>query len=185
MAIVFEYYEPQGKYRLAVWKSEKSDGESDLRLLSPREAAEYATFKSPSRKREFLAVRRLVRQLAGDSAIIRYDSDGAPQLEDGRSLSITHSGDCVGVMTGETGRMGIDLETIRENIDRIVQKFMDDAEQASFGSLLTPEAMHVIWCAKEILFKIYRKGGIDFRKDLEVKPTTIRETGVVEAMIRK
>lgn len=185
MPIVFEHSDPEGKYRLAVWKSDGSKAESDLSLLSPGEAAEFDTFRSTARKREFLAVRMLVRELAGEDAAIRYDADGAPQLSDGRPISITHSGDCVGVMTGRNGRMGIDLEATRANIDLIAPKFISDEERSSFGPGLTREAMHVIWCAKEILFKIYRKGGIDFRRELSVKSAVVREAGTVEAVIRK
>jgi len=185
MPIVFDHADPDGAYHLALWEYDGRENEPSPGLLNTAEAETFAGFKSQSRRREFIGVRLLLRHLAGPGTAIVYGENGNPFLSDGRKISITHSGERVGVILATDGLVGIDLEATRSNIDRIAQKFISEAERHSFAQQLSSDAMHVIWCAKEILFKMYVKGGIDFRNDLQVQATEISDNGSVLAIIRK
>ncbi|MFM2207356.1 MAG: hypothetical protein RL213_1331 [Bacteroidota bacterium] len=185
MPIVFEHSDSSGRYRLAVWECDGKETDSADRLLTEQEMTDWKGFRSEARRLEFVTVRLLLKHLAGEQATVKYDSYGSPILNDGRPVSITHSGSRVAVMVAENGVPGIDLEAERGNIHLVSGKFISEQEKSAFGDLLTVPAMHVIWCAKEILFKIYRKGGIDFRKDLHVAPVKITDAGTLKASLRK
>ena len=45
--------------------------------------------------------------------------------------------------------------------------------------------LHIIWGIKEVLFKIYGRGGVDFKNHLLVYPFKPDEEGIVKAEIKK
>lgn len=186
MPIVLEHPDLSGRYSLAVWDStEELEELYPLQLLEADEFALYSTFTSASRQREFLTVRRIVRELNGRECKISYDANGRPSLGNNGYLSISHSGRLVAVIQSKANEVGIDIETLRENMDKIAPKFISADEYVLFGEQLTNTAMHVIWGAKEVLFKMYGKGDVDFKKDLRVTPAEVGSHSRIQAEIRK
>lgn len=186
MPIVFSHSDSKKGFQLAIWDHATDLGGMDpVKLLTVTESEQYHGFKSASRKAEFLTVRRLLQALGGNGATIVYKENGRPHLSDGRFISITHSGTLVGVMISDSHPVGIDLEAVRPNITRIASKFVSDDEHTEFGKGLDEDTLHVIWCAKEILFKLYAKGNVDFRKDLTIRKTADHGDATVEARIDK
>jgi hypothetical protein len=45
--------------------------------------------------------------------------------------------------------------------------------------------MHLIWGAKEVMFKIYGKGKVDFKTDLKVGPAVNGERSGIQGIINK
>lgn len=66
--------------------------------------------------------------------------------------------------------VGIDIEAQRPQIRKLSVKFVSETEQLRWGNGLTDEALHLIWGAKEVLYKLYSKGGLDFKTDLSIVP---------------
>ncbi len=154
--------------------------------LSVSEHAKWSTFLSNARKREWLTVRNAIQLLLpGNSAeAIQYDENGKPKLAD-KSISISHSNDFIAVMVSEKGNIGIDIEEIGTRIERLSQKFLSQNEKQYGYSSKHIEKLHVMWGAKEVLFKIHSIGNLIFITDLLVHPFIYTGSGVVQASILK
>ncbi len=100
-----------------------------------------------------------------------YTPLGKPVLADlSWDLSLSHSGSLAAAMLGPQP-LGMDTERISQRIHRIRHKFVNEEEEAWLKD--SPEAdlgLHLIWSAKETLFKYYGAGEVDFRKNLLVLP---------------
>jgi phosphopantetheinyl transferase len=175
------------KYSVVVWKSieEIADLLNNC-SLSMDELDEWNSFQSDTRKREWLTVRNALQLLLpGESKqIIIYDKKGKPYLSD-RSISISHSNGFIAVMISNSGSIGIDIEEIHPRIEVISKKFLGAEEIKYNFNKQKFEHLHVIWGAKEVLYKIYAKGGVDFKKDLFVSPFVYSSKGKVHARITK
>ena len=119
---------------IAVWESTE-----DLNFLvkkaqlSADELALLRNFKSESRKREFLTVRVLLKELfPSENLIISYSKNGKPNLNGNKNISISHTKTYVAVMVGEFKHGGIDLETINERIFKLATKFLNESEIERF-----------------------------------------------------
>ena len=69
----------------------------------------------------------------------------------------------VAVITHPSLPCGLDIEQRNAKIGRIARKFVN-AEEEAFCSATDLDRLHIIWGAKEAMFKWYGLGGVDFRK---------------------
>ncbi len=173
-------------YSIIVWQSTEPLAELlENAGLTDSEHAKWAAFLSNARKREWLTVRNAIRLLPGNSGeTIQYDENGKPNLAD-KSISISHSNDFIAVMVSEKGNIGIDIEEIGTRIERLSQKFLSQNEKQYGYSSKHIEKLHVMWGAKEVLFKIHSIGNLIFITDLLVHPFIYTGSGVVQASILK
>lgn len=161
---------------IAVWHLTE-DYEELLSMLpdadSVQEEAEDK-FKSESRILEWTAVRVLLYTILGRQVQILYDEQGAPLLPDyeGLDISISHTKGYVAIALSETEYVGIDIEQIEhkedgENtrVERVRERFVRDDE---YAETLVGLLLH--WSAKESVFKVLGREGVDFLKDLKVLP---------------
>lgn len=118
-------------------------------------ASKVANLKPESRRRlEILAVRCLLRDMLGEEQNVVYDEFGAPSLSDSnRFLSISHTDGYVAAIVGEQP-VGIDVERRGRRVERVKSKFLQASEESLVCSVCDPIlAMHLIWSAKEAVFK--------------------------------
>ena len=94
-----------------------------LDKLTPEEIARLSSFKSASRKREFVAVRILRDYLLGLEPI-HYNAVGAPYIDKEVFISISHSKNTVGFALNKEYSIGLDLEYPQEKILKIQSKFI-------------------------------------------------------------
>lgn len=184
MPIVFK---KEGKdHLLGIWQStEDFKVLQDLACLNQTEQQIWTGFGSDKRKREFLTVRALLNHLHPQPRLlIHYEANGKPRLENHLSLSISHTKEYVAVLLTERPFAGVDLETLRPTIERLSEKFANPEELSGLNKENKTEYLHVIWGAKEVLFKIYAKGEVDFQDHLHLSPFRYSETGEVDASIR-
>ena len=174
-------------YDIIVWQSTEPVSELlAASRLSENDLSAYNSFKSETRKREWVTVRTALRNLDPHSdPDISYNENGKPFLVDDRPLSISHSGEFVAVMTGKDLPIGIDIEEIHPRIERLARKFVNETESTFIEGNHRQKKLHVIWGAKEVLFKIYSKGGVDFKRELMVSPFEILSNGLCHASIKK
>ncbi len=176
---------PQGG-RLAIWHVTESQDELEAMI---REQTPAFTQKPPPerkrRHREWYATRLLLSLMGADPSV-GYDKLGKPFLHHGdQHISISHSGEYVAASIHPTKRTGIDLEHTGDRIHRVKKKFINEDEAKALRQGLETEMLYVIWGAKECAFKIYGKGGVDFRNHLKVKPFEFSTTGSTEVMLTK
>lgn len=159
------------KYQWGIWKV--TENLDELRALLPDHGVAYLSelnsFKSDSRKIEWLAVRVLLYVLTGKSMPIGYRSNGKPYLADGKThLSISHTKGYVSVIVSQTNEVGIDIEKMGERVHKVAHKFVRDDEYVPEDPILKTQALLLIWSAKETMFKCMNEEAVDFREHLHV-----------------
>jgi len=144
------------------------DGYTDR--LSDVEHTRYLTFGHIRRRKEFIATRILRKHVLGNQPI-EYSPIGAPYIKGVGFISISHSSYLVGLAFNKEYMVGLDLETPRENILDLVQKFLAPSEQRTFDSMNKLE-MTKVWSAKEALYKLAGRKKIIFKEELILSKST-------------
>lgn len=126
-----------------------------------------AAFVSEHRRREYLAWRALLYGYLGRSARVEYDASGAPRLASHTDLhiSVSHCRDMVAVALSDR-ICGVDMERLDRDFTKAAPRFLSARERALSQD---PRLAAAVWCAKECLYKMYRRRGVDLLRDLKVE----------------
>lgn len=97
---------------------------------------------------------------------IEYAASGAPQIinSDFSYISVSHSRTHVAVMLSLRA-CGVDIESVERNFDRVADRYISAEERALSCEEWWPAA---IWAAKEALYKMIQREGVDLRRDLRI-----------------
>ena len=139
-------------------------------------------FKAPSRRLEWLSVRRLKHEL-GVTSPIAYLPSGRPYLkDDAHHISISHTRGYAAVAISELNPIGLDIEQRTDKVCRVRDKFLS-REEKTFPLLAKKnvEAMIVVWTIKEAMFKLMDNTGIDFAEHFHVSPFELADEGCLQA----
>jgi phosphopantetheinyl transferase len=171
---------------LGVWKIEEDINTLlELVVLDNDDRKRFEGFASNSRRLEFLSVRALLADLLGKDTRIVYNKNNKPFLKDGsRFISITHSHKLTAILTSTNEKVGIDLEYMSSNIGAFAFKFLNRKEKVTKDSETRKYHMYIHWCAKESLYKICDKEGINFRKDITIEPFEVKESGEIKGSVK-
>jgi 4'-phosphopantetheinyl transferase EntD len=151
---------------VGLWKITETT-EALFARLNPAgtELEHYLQFKNEGRKREWLAVRLLLREMKGESAEIIYSHHGNPSLANVTgNISISHSSGFVTIFYHPAHQPGIDIELITRNVEKAAGKFLsnEELEDCTFSNRRSNKDMMLRWCAKEAVFKMVPYSDIDF-----------------------
>jgi len=138
-----------------------------------------SNYTSEKRKKEHLISRLMVNKICKNGAII-YNEFGAPELDNAKHLSISHSNELVTIIISNK-KTGLDIEKISEKALRTASKFVAEKNLIK----LNKEKATLIWCIKEAVYKWHQKGGIDFIKDIIIAEFFAKEHGNVTAYFRE
>lgn len=153
-----------------------TEAETDLRAglpLTPDERADVATITHPAQRVEWLACRAAVQQLivnrGGRYVGLRKDAFGKPHLIGWPGhVSLSHTGGWAAAVVHQTRPVGLDIEPIRPQFERVVPRVLSEDEiRHAAGDV---GRLAVYWCAKEALYKLYGKRQLTFREHLLVEP---------------
>lgn len=126
--------------------------------------------------RERGTVNAMIRTIYGETAVIKHRPDGAPFIENRPNvmISISHSATraAIALLTGTTP-IGIDTETLRPQLERILDRYLSPAEQTEWT---TPVDHLIAWCIKEAAYKAAGIPGIDLAHDITISRTESRVT---------
>ena len=136
-------------------------------------------YTSEKRKKEQLISRLMVNKICKNGAIF-YNEFGAPELDNDKHLSISHSNELVTIIISNK-KTGLDIEKISEKALRTASKFVAEKNLIK----LNKEKATLIWCIKEAVYKWHQKGGIDFIKDIIIAEFFAKEHGNVTAYFRE
>ena len=164
-----------GKTTILVWEITETIEE----LLDLYGNINNTNYTSKKRKKEHLISRLMLNKVCENGTII-YNEFGAPELDNGKHLSISHSNELVTVIISET-KSGIDIEQISEKTLRIASKFVSEKNLIK----LNKEKATLIWCLKEAIYKWHQKGGVDFIKDIIIPEFNLEEHGKVTTYFRE
>ncbi len=128
---------------------------------------------APSKRREFLAGRALVKTLAEKVGVeysgIRKDEQGKPFLKDQtHEISLSHSSPYVAAQIHPSHAVGIDIEQPKEKLLRVAPRVLSPSEESDAGNDVVKHCVY--WCAKEAMYKLYGKRGLHFNTQLNVNP---------------
>lgn len=155
-----------------MWWSEPLAAHADhLALLEPLERGRYDSYRREPDRRRFLTGRVLAKTVAAEVLgerveRIAFDATcadcgkphGRPTLPGSTlQLSITHSGERVGLALCDGAPVGIDVETAaRDSIEDLIGYALNDTERTMLDGLppaARHEAFFVCWSRKEALMK--------------------------------
>ncbi|GHT24357.1 hypothetical protein FACS189430_09130 [Bacteroidia bacterium] len=172
--------------QLGVWRiSEDYDTLLQTVYLNEADIARLNTFKNMNRKIESLSVRALLQQMTEPHTRIVYNDARKPFLADNSyNISISHSHRATSILLGKNRLVGIDLEYMSHNIEKVAHKFLNDREVITFDPLQRTAHLYVHWCAKEALYKICDKVDINFQANLTIKPFEIGTEGNIVGVVQ-
>ncbi|MDR2534201.1 MAG: 4'-phosphopantetheinyl transferase superfamily protein [Tannerellaceae bacterium] len=178
-------YAPSLPPSAGIWIIEESE-DALLSFLSRRN--EYATFlagiKNEGRRREWLAVRVLLKTMLGREVVVEYEPGGAPRIA-GRndiSISISHTRGYAAVSVGKNGPAGIDIEYRSDRALKVSARFLHPVENEFINPLRPDDHVTACWCVKEAMYKIIGKGDTDFGRRFRISPFPLEDAGVVCAV---
>ena len=171
--------------RLGIWKIEET--EEFFRSNVPL----HRDVTHPHKRLQHLAGRFLLQYLFPDFPyeLIKIADTRKPFLPDEQyHFSISHCGDYAAAIVSKDKRVGIDIEIPTEKISRIMYKFLSAKEHEQFH-LIQPDKDRIpfstlLWSAKESVFKWYGSGGVDFRREIQLKQQH-EENETIESLFSK
>ncbi len=164
MPLIFETQTETAK-KIGVW--EITEPESFfLNILG----VEADTRLSQKRRIEKICASHLLNVLTGENFYnsLTNDENGKPiLLNSSYSVSFSHSRDKVACIVDKLGHpVGIDIEEVRNRILNLSHKFISTSDSSPLEGV---EHAHLIWGAKEVLYKIYAKKELDFKAHLKIE----------------
>jgi 4'-phosphopantetheinyl transferase len=172
----------------AIWKIEEDADElySQLRL-DEQEQAHYEGLKVGKRNLHWLGTRVLLRKMLQTNEYIdcKVDSHGKPYLVNlPYHISLSHSFDYAAVMIGKEP-VGIDIEQVKEKVERIAHKFMRKEELAFIGGADKIQQLYACWCAKEAVYKCFGQKEVSFADNILLEPFNFEGHGWLKAHLLK
>ena len=173
--------------RIGLWDIVE-DYETLFRItyLNGEDIRRLNAFRSLNRKMEWLSVRALLQLMTRPDARIVYNGRSRkPYMDDGAyNISVSHSYKYTSVLLGKDKKVGVDLEYMSHNIERIAHKFISNQEVISKDPLFRRKHLYLHWCAKEALYKIGDKADVSFSENLIIKPFEVCSQGDIIGIIQ-
>jgi len=126
---------------------------------------------SENRKREWLSIRVLLKEMLGEEKEILYNSSGKPYLSDNSfHISISHTKGYAALIINKENEVAIDIEKIAPRVKNIWKRFVNEEEEKVLSQ--SNELIHLLllWSAKEALYKQLGVENIDFKTELHICP---------------
>jgi 4'-phosphopantetheinyl transferase len=188
MAIAYrQQVDPDTEF--ALWKIEEEADELYNQLqLNDLEKAYYEKLSKGKRNLHWLGTRVLLRKMLKTDEYIdaQVDAHGKPYLVNiPYHISLSHSFDYAAVMVSKSKPVGIDIEQVKEKVERIAHKFMRPEEMAFLDPAQKIQQLYVCWCAKEAVYKCYGQKEVSFADNIMVKPFSYNTEGLVSARLLK
>jgi len=173
--------------KMAIWAIEEPLAFFESKLLGRVEASK--AIMHPVNRTQHLAARLLLQELLPEADLnnIQYAANGKPFFVNAKNhFSISHCNGYAACVISEEGPVGIDIELIHERIKKVAPKFLHIAELENINTLEQEaqiKEMSFIWTAKEAMYKMNEKLGIDFSADLRVEGLTNNTNGIMAGSI--
>lgn len=164
-----------------IWKIEESAEELYSQLiLNDEEKARLETLNNGKRNLHWLSTRVLLRKMLNTDKYIdcQVDEHGKPYLVNfPHHISLSHSFDYAAVIISENKPVGIDIELVKNKIERVASKFLIPRELAFIDPEHRIEHLYICWCAKEAIYKLQGKRNVSFKDHIRLKQFSFQEDG--------
>ncbi len=174
----------ENENRVGVWKITESFEELYAMLnLSDEDKETLNSFRFEPRKKEWLAVRALVKVLLGDDYRICYKESGAPFFKDKELyLGISHTNGFASVSIAPYAT-ALDMEKASPRIERVYKRFVREDEMSFIPDLERIDYFNAIWTAKETLFKLFDRKDVVFKERFMISPFVLSDEGEITAHV--
>jgi 4'-phosphopantetheinyl transferase len=173
----------------ALWKIEEQAEDLYSQLqLNDGEKAFVENISNGKRHLHWLGTRVLLRKMLGTEDYIdcQVDEHGKPYLVSlPYHISLSHSFDYAAVMISKKSPVGIDIEQVKEKVERIAARFLAPEELAFIDQKQKIRQLYACWCAKEAVYKCYGQKEVSFMDDISLAPFNYQEPGQVNAILSK
>lgn len=167
---IFFQHQINDTTRLGIWKIEETED------FFKSNVPQHRAVTHPHKRLQHLAGRFLLQYLfpSFPYELIKIADTRKPFLPDEQyHFSISHCGDYAAAIVSKDKRVGIDIEVPTEKISRIMYKFLSAKEHELF-QLIQPDKDRIpfatlLWSVKESIFKWYGDGGVDFRREIQLR----------------
>jgi 4'-phosphopantetheinyl transferase len=153
---------------------------------NPHDTDYLGSITHEGRLQQSLASRVLIREMLRRwqleyPGIIRNGA-GKPQLAQlSCQIALSHTSGFAAAIIHRRLKVGIDVELIREKLQRVAARYLSPDEQMHAGADLGK--LCVYWCAKEALYKMYGQPALSFREDIRMQHFTLSPQGNVSGEI--
>ena len=173
----------------ALWKIEEEADDLYKQLqLNEEEKAFVEKISNGKRHLHWLGTRVLLRTMLRTDEYIdcRVDEHGKPYLVGlPYHISLSHSFDYAAVMISKNNPVGIDIEHIKQKVERIAHKFMRPKELAFINETDKIQQLYVCWCVKESVYKCYGQREVSFIDNILLQPFSFAGQGTVNTLLKK
>ncbi len=155
---------------LGLWKISEDESYFLNRLSLFDDEKKYLNRLNNKRRLEHLASRYLLHLMSGREirGACLKDEYGKPYLENSDyHISFSHSNQMVAVI-GSPSIVGIDIQKYVDKITRIQHKFLSNHELEYVKDSDAKEKLHILWGAKESLYKAYGRKKVEFKEHLAI-----------------
>ena len=155
---------PELKKNIYFWHITEGESELIKNLNFPNFfKLKFQKIKSIQKKKQYLAVHKILRSIKIDLNSLNYDENGIPLLKYGDYISISLSYNYCGVITGHK-KVGLDIEKLRPKILDVSSKFLSKSEELLMEKNI--KNLTKVWTVKESLFKAFGQSGISFKNNI-------------------
>ena len=144
---------------------------------------------SPRRQAERLSWRAVLRSVEAEGPLhsavgvdIEYDQQGAPIIKNSqyKHISVSHCRDCVAVLL-TMSPCGVDIECHDRRFSAIAERYLTEEEYlvASKANFDRQTFLALAWSAKEALYKMLRREGVDLCRDLRIVAISPKQQSIV------
>jgi phosphopantetheinyl transferase len=173
----------------ALWKiEEKAEDLYNQLQLDESEKAFVKQISNGKRHLHWLGTRVLLRKmLTTDNFIdLKVDEHGKPYLvKIPYHISLSHSFDYAAVMISKSRPVGIDIEQVKDKVERIAHKFMKGAELAFINDTNKVQHLYACWCAKEAVYKCNGEKEVSFVDNILLDAFDFQPRGTITAHLGK
>lgn len=172
---------------MGIWKMSESLHELEcLYKVKEHEAKTYNSFRNDRRRKEWLTVRILLRELIGPEPSIEYMESGKPFLRGSKMfISITHTIGYVGVRLG-IQPVALDMEYMSNRVLNLIPRFVSPKEMVYISEDDKVTTALLTWSAKETLFKRFDISDVLFDEHLSVRSLYVNgRNGVFTGCVNK
>jgi len=173
--------------KMAIWAIEEPLAFFESKLEGSIEASK--NINHPVKRTQHLAARLLLQEMQPELDVnsIEYAANGKPYfVNESVHFSISHCNGFAACVISKEGPVGIDIELIQERIKKVAPKFLHHSELEKINTLNEEtqlKEMSFVWAAKEAMYKMNEKLGIDFSEHLRVEGLANNTNGMMSGSI--
>jgi phosphopantetheinyl transferase len=170
MAVIYRSEFRNG--RLGLWNIvEEEDELLQLAGLSKQDQETFSSFKASQRRKEWLAIRALLREMTASPVQINYYQDGRPYLT-GSSyhISISHTKGYAAIILHEEQIPGLDIELESRSAEKVATRILspEELESCEENGGYSNKKLLIHWCAKETIFKMVPDHAVSYLKQIRI-----------------